>query len=98
MAMHIIVLGGAGAMGRVTGRALTEYADVDQITIAAYNEGRAREVAASLKSSRRSGSSQSSRIGGNEIDVNDAERLPQLVRGADVCLSAVEAVFNVHVV
>ena len=41
--MHIIVLGGAGAMGRVTVRTLTEYEDVDQITIADYNEERARE-------------------------------------------------------
>ena len=52
-------------MGRVTVRALTEYTDVDQITIADYNEGRAREVAASLKSSessRSSGSSGSSNI------------------------------------
>ena len=43
--MHIIVLGGAGAMGRVTVRALTGYADVDQVTIADYNEERARELA-----------------------------------------------------
>ncbi len=95
--MHIIVLGGAGAMGRVTVRALTEYADVDQITIADYNEGRAREVAASLKSSKSSGSSESSRIAVKQIDVNDAERLAQLVRGADVVLSAVEYVFNLPI-
>ncbi len=95
--MHIIVLGGAGAMGRVTVRALTEYTDVDQITIADYNEGRAREVAASLKSSKSSGSSESSRIAVKQIDVNDAERLAQLVRGADVVLSAVEYVFNLPI-
>jgi saccharopine dehydrogenase-like NADP-dependent oxidoreductase len=98
--MHIIVLGGAGAMGRVTVRALSEYTDVDQITIADYNEGRAREVAASLKSSessRSSRSSGSSRIAVKQIDVNDAERLAQLVRGADVVLSAVEYVFNLPI-
>ena len=95
--MHIIVLGGAGAMGRVTVRALTEYADVDQITIADYNEGRAREVAASLKSSKSSGSSESSRIAVKQIDVNDSERLAQLIRGADVVLSAVEYVFNLPI-
>ncbi len=50
--MHIIVLGGAGAMGRVTVRTLTEYEDVDQITIADYNEARARELAAALHSSK----------------------------------------------
>src|SRR6266699_3517068 len=86
--MHIIVLGGAGAMGRVTVRALAEYADVDQITIADYNEGRAREVAASLESSK---------IAVKQIDVNEAERLAQLVHGADVVLSAVEYVFNLPV-
>ncbi len=36
--MHIIVLGGAGAMGRVTVRALLDYPDIDQVTIADYNE------------------------------------------------------------
>ncbi len=86
--MHIIVLGGAGAMGRVTVRALAEHADVDQITIADYNEGRAREVAASLNSSK---------IAIKQIDVNDSERLAQLVRGADVVLSAVEYVFNLPI-
>ena len=50
--MHIIVLGGAGAMGRVTVRTLTEYADVDQITIADYHEEQAHELAIALKSSK----------------------------------------------
>ncbi len=50
--MHIIVLGGAGAMGRITVRTLIEYEDVDQVTIADYNEERAREVAATLGSSK----------------------------------------------
>ena len=49
--MHIIVVGGAGAMGRIAVRTLTEYSDIDQITIADYNEERAHEVAASLHSS-----------------------------------------------
>ena len=50
--MHIIVLGGAGAMGRIAVRTLTEYTDVDQVTIADYNEERAQEVAAALHSSK----------------------------------------------
>src|SRR3984893_3852336 len=86
--MHMIVLGGAGAMGRVTVRTLTEYEDVEQITIADYNEERAREVAAALNSSK---------IQVKQIDVNDSERLPQLLRGADVVLSAVEYVYNLPV-
>ena len=86
--MHIIVLGGAGAMGRIAVRTLTEYTDIDQITIADYNEERAREVAASL---------QSSNIVVKQIDVNDEERLRTLLRGADVVLNAVEYVFNLPV-
>ena len=47
--MHIIVLGGAGAMGRVTVRALSEYDDIAQVTVADYNEARAHELAAVIK-------------------------------------------------
>lgn len=83
--MHIIVLGGAGAMGRVTVRALSEYPDIDQVTIADYHEERARELAQSL---------QSSKLEVRRIDVNDEERLRALLRGADVALSAVDYVFN----
>jgi len=86
--MHIIVLGGAGAMGRIAVRTLTEYSDIDQITIADYNEERAHEVAASLHSSN---------ILVKQIDVNDEERLRALLRGADVVLNAVEYVFNLPV-
>src|SRR6266581_3203032 len=86
--MHIIVLGGAGAMGRIAVRTLTEYADIDQITIADYNEERAHEVATSLHSSN---------MLVKQIDVNDEERLRALLRGADVVLNAVEYVFNLPV-
>lgn len=83
--MHIIVLGGAGAMGRVTVRTLIEYPDIDQVTIADYHEGRARELAASLGSNK---------LQVRQIDVNDEGRVCALLRGADVALSAVDYVFN----
>src|SRR3989440_4882813 len=86
--MHIIVLGGAGAMGRVTVRTLTEYSDVDHVTIADYNEGRAQELAASLNSSK---------LLVRQIDVNDEVKLREFLRGADVVLSAVEYVFNLPI-
>ncbi len=86
--MHIIVLGGAGAMGRIAVRTLTEYEDIDQVTIADYNEDRAREVASALNSSK---------IQIRQIDVNDADRLFALVRGANVVLNAVEYVFNLPI-
>src|SRR5438309_1289506 len=87
--MHIIVLGGAGAMGRITVRTLTEYADIDQITIADYNEERAHEVASSLP--------QRNNVQVKQIDVNNEEALRHLIRGADVVLSAVEYVYNLPV-
>src|SRR5713101_5995968 len=86
--MHIIVLGGAGAMGRIAVRTLTEYDDVDHITIADYNEERAHEVAAALNSSK---------IQVKQIDVNNADRLCKLLHGANVTLNAVEYVFNLPV-
>ncbi len=86
--MHIIVLGGAGAMGRVTVRALTEYGDVERITIADYHEGRAREVADSLNSSK---------VESVQVDVNDEARLRDMLRGADVALSAVDYVYNLPI-
>lgn len=86
--MHIIVLGGAGAMGRVTVRTLIEYEDVDQVTIADYNEQRAQEVAFSFSSSK---------IQVRQIDVTNKERLDQLLHGADVVLNAVDYAFNLLV-
>jgi len=86
--MHIIVLGGAGAMGRIAVRTLTEYEDVGQVTIADYNEERAHEVASALNSSK---------IQVKQSDVADEEGLCNLLRGADVVLNAVEYVFNLPV-
>lgn len=86
--MHIIVLGGAGAMGRVTVRALIEYSDVDQVTVADYNETRAIELAKSLDCRK---------LQVCQIDVNNEEQLRKLLRGADVVLSAVDYVFNLAV-
>ena len=86
--MHIIVLGGAGAMGRIAVRTLIEYEDVDQVTIADYNEERAHEVAADLNSSK---------IQVKQIDVNDSERLAKLLHGSDVVLNAVEYIYNLPV-
>ncbi|MFL5655652.1 MAG: saccharopine dehydrogenase family protein [Ktedonobacteraceae bacterium] len=86
--MHIIVLGGAGAMGRIAVRTLSEYEDVDQVTIADYNEERAHEVAADLNSSK---------IQVKQIDVNDSERLATLLHGSDVVLNAVEYIYDLPV-
>ncbi|QBD81804.1 hypothetical protein EPA93_39855 [Ktedonosporobacter rubrisoli] len=86
--MHIIVLGGAGAMGRVTVLALSEFADVDQITVADYNEERALMVVSSLSSPR---------LAARQVDVTNEARLRQLLHGADVVLNAVDYRFNMQV-
>src|SRR5258706_11471669 len=86
--MHILVLGGAGAMGRVAVRALTAYSDVDLVTIADHNEQRAHDVAAALNSSK---------IQIKRVDVTNEERLRELLRGASVALNAVEYVFNLPI-
>lgn len=86
--MHIIVLGGAGAMGRITVRTLIDYADVDRITIADSNEERARDLATRLDSAR---------LEVRQIDVTDQERLCSLLRGADVALAAVDYMYNLPI-
>lgn len=86
--MHIIVLGGAGAMGRVTVRALTEYDEIERITIADYHEARARDLADSLSSSK---------VEVRQIDVNDETKLRELLRGANAALSAVDYVYNLSI-
>lgn len=86
--MHIIVLGGAGAMGRIAVRTLTEYEDIDQITLADYSEERAHEVASSLKCAK---------LQVKQIDVTNEERLRALLHGAAVVLNAVDYTFNLPV-
>jgi lysine 6-dehydrogenase len=90
--MHIIVLGGAGAMGRVTVRALSEYDDVEQVTVADYNAERARALAAALQESHAG-----STLSVQQIDVRDLERLRDLIRGADAVLSAIDYAYNLPV-
>ena len=90
--MHIIVLGGAGAMGRVTVRALSEYDDVEQVTVADYSTERARELAAALQESHAG-----STLSVQQIDVRDFERLRDLIRGADAVLSAIDYAYNLPV-
>jgi lysine 6-dehydrogenase len=87
--MHIVVLGGAGAMGRVTVRILSEYADVERITLADYHLERARAVAAAIEAAR-----PRARLEVRAIDVTDEARLGELLRGADVALSAVDYRYN----
>jgi lysine 6-dehydrogenase len=86
--MKIIVLGGGGAMGRITVRALTDYTDIEQIIVADYNLTRAQEVASSLASSN---------VSACQVDVTDELQLRALLRDCDVALNAADYVFNLPV-
>lgn len=86
--MHIVVPGGAGAMGRITVRTLSEYDNIEQVTVADYNEARAREVVASLRSSK---------VQACQVDVTNEEQVRRLIRGADAVLSAVDYRFNLSI-
>ena len=78
--MHAVVVGGAGAMGRVTVRDLAQSAGVSRVTVADLDVEGAQRVAAHIK-------------GGAEVaavraDVG-AESFVDVLRGADVCIASV---------
>lgn len=76
--MRIVVLGGAGAMGRVTVRDLVESPDVSEVVIADFNAERAEALADSLKSPR---------VRVARVDVNQEASLDQALRGADAAIN-----------
>jgi lysine 6-dehydrogenase len=86
--MRIIVLGGGGAMGRITVHALTDYPDIEQIIVADYNLTRAQEVASAF---------QTARVSARQVDVTDEPQLRALLQGCDVALNAADYVFNIPV-
>lgn len=86
--MKIAVLGGGGAMGRITVRALTDYTDIEQVIVADYNLPRAEEVVAALTSTNASA---------RQVDVTDEQQLRALLHGCDVALNAADYVFNLPV-
>lgn len=86
--MRIIVLGGGGAMGRITVRTLTDYPDIEQIIVADYNLARAQEVASAI---------QSSNVSARQVDVTDEQQLRAVLHGCDVALNAADYVFNIPV-
>jgi lysine 6-dehydrogenase len=88
--MRVVVVGGAGAMGRWTVRDLTESEGVDEVVVADLDGSRAREAAG--WAAARSGSNGSARIGGVALDAGDAQALRRAFDTADVvCNCAVHA-------
>ena len=88
--MRVVVVGGAGAMGRWTVRDLTESEGVDQVVVADLDGSRAREAAG--WAAARSGSNGSARVGGVSLDAGDGQALRRAFDAADVvCNCAVHA-------
>jgi saccharopine dehydrogenase-like NADP-dependent oxidoreductase len=88
--MRVVVVGGAGAMGRWTVRDLTESEGVDEVVVADLDGSRAREAAG--WAAARSGSNGTAQVGGLALDAGDGEALRRAFDGADVvCNCAVHA-------
>jgi saccharopine dehydrogenase-like NADP-dependent oxidoreductase len=88
--MRVVVLGGAGAMGRWTLRDLTESEGVDQVVVADLDGARAREAAG--WTAARSGSNGSARVDALTLDAADGDAMRRAFETAQVvCNCAVRA-------
>jgi saccharopine dehydrogenase-like NADP-dependent oxidoreductase len=88
--MRVVVVGGAGAMGRWTVRDLTESEGVDEVLVADLDGARAREAAG--WAAARSGSNGTAQVSGLALDAADPEALRRAFDGAEVvCNCAVYA-------
>jgi saccharopine dehydrogenase-like NADP-dependent oxidoreductase len=86
--MKIVVLGGAGLMGRIAVRDLILNPEVDQVVIADLDVGLARQVAAMLDSSK---------VSVQHGNATDRDSLVSLLHGADSLLNATVYYFNLPV-
>jgi saccharopine dehydrogenase-like NADP-dependent oxidoreductase len=87
-AMKIIVLGGAGLMGRIAVRDLVLNSEVDRVVIADLDVSLARRVAAILDSPK---------VSVEQANANDPASLVPRLRGADSLLNATVYYFNLSV-
>ncbi|HLY30939.1 MAG TPA: saccharopine dehydrogenase NADP-binding domain-containing protein [Ktedonobacterales bacterium] len=88
--MHIVVLGGGGAMGRITVRALAEDDRVTQVTVADLRHEAAERVVAWLGKGR-------DKARAVACDVRDHKALVGLLDGAQALLNATDYPFNLDV-
>ena len=93
--MRVVVVGGAGAMGRWTVRDLTESEGVDEVVVADLDGSRAREAAG--WAAARSGSNGTARVGGQALDAGDGEALRRAFDGADVVCNCAVQIGRAHV-
>jgi saccharopine dehydrogenase (NAD+, L-lysine-forming) len=88
--MKIVVLGGAGLMGRIAVKDLAASEGVQQVLIADRDTKLARKVVDLLPVGR-------DRVSVCEVDVTDRQALVAALNGADVVLNAVHYYFNLEV-
>jgi lysine 6-dehydrogenase len=88
--MRVVVVGGAGAMGRWTVRDLTESEGVGEVVVADLDGSRAREAAG--WAAARSGSNGTAQVSALALDAGDGDGLRRAFEDADVvCNCAVYA-------
>ncbi len=87
--MDVVVLGGGGLTGRCAVWDLAESGVFDRIRVGDLDEGLAEEAARKA--------SHKSQVTAHAIDVRDRAQLVDLLRGARVCVNAVQYTFNLDV-
>jgi lysine 6-dehydrogenase len=93
--MRVLVVGGAGAMGRWTVRDLTESEGVDEVVVADLDGTRAREAAG--WAAARSGSNGTAQVRALALDAGDPEGLRRAFDGADVVCNCAVFALNLPV-
>lgn len=88
--MHLVVLGGGGAMGRVTVRALAEDARVSRVTVADVNLAAAERAIGWLQQGQ-------DKAHAVACDVRDEHATSEMLRGAAAVLNATDYPYNLHI-
>lgn len=84
---RFVVLGGYGGMGSVCVRDLFDTSEAE-IVIAGRDLQKAKRFASSFKSKR---------VSAAQVDVTNVEQTARVLKGADVCVNAVQYYYNLHV-
>jgi saccharopine dehydrogenase-like NADP-dependent oxidoreductase len=93
--MRVVVVGGAGAMGRWTVRDLTESEGVEEVVVADLDGARAREAAG--WAAARSGSNGTARVTAMALDAGDGEAMRRAFDNAHVVCNCAVYAFNLPV-
>jgi len=86
--MKVVVIGGAGGMGRTTVRDLSENSEVKEILVVDFREAEAREFAASFKDPR---------IKGAGVDASNVEETANVIKGCDAVVNAAMYWVNLNI-